>query len=73
MTPAQQAVYDAVVAYIDEYGYSPSIPELAEQLGVWPNAVKDHLIRLERDGWLTRQRRIPRSIVIVKRGKPPGS
>lgn len=39
ITPAQHAVYDFIQAFIEEHGYSPSLVEIAEGIGVSPKSV----------------------------------
>lgn len=45
-------VYDAVVAYIDEHHWSPSIRDLAESVGTSGSTVHLALARLEEAGYI---------------------
>lgn len=53
--------------YMDEHGYAPSISEIGEAVGiVSPNAVRNHLHRLQDEGVLELTPRVARSIRIVE-------
>lgn len=53
MTAPQLALLGAIKARIDAHGYSPSLRELADDLGVCVNDVKCKLKRLRREGLVT--------------------
>jgi len=53
VTPPQLALLRAIRHRIAAHGYSPSIRELADDLGVCPNDVKGKLHRLRREGLVT--------------------
>lgn len=63
ITDANRRVYDAIVSWIEERGYSPTVRELCQELGVAsPNGINGHLKVLERRGWITRSNRQSRTI-----------
>lgn len=39
VTPVQQKVYDFIQGYTKEYGYSPSLTEVASGIGISPNSI----------------------------------
>jgi DNA-binding MarR family transcriptional regulator len=53
VTQPQLDLLRAIKARIDANGYSPSLRELAVDLGVCPNDVKGKLERLRREGLVT--------------------
>lgn len=53
VTAPQLALLGAIKARIDANGYSPSLRELADDLGTCPNDVKGKLERLRREGLVT--------------------
>jgi repressor LexA len=65
ISDATRRVYDAIVAYIDAKGFSPSVRELCTLTGISsPNGVNNHLLVLEGRGWITRQAKAARTIRI---------
>jgi repressor LexA len=54
ITPRQREVFDWIVAYIAERGYSPTRREIMKGFG-WstPNAAMSHLLPLRKKAWLT--------------------
>lgn len=73
ITPAQQRTFDAIVALIDENGFPPTVKELAEDLGITPASAHDQLKQLTRKGYITREPRKARSIVICAEALEPHS
>lgn len=65
-TARQQQVLDWITEYIAAHGYSPSIREIGDGLGItFPNGVKSHLNALRRKGrvtWVARQSRTLRVV-----------
>lgn len=52
--------------YTEFYGYGPSIKEIGRHVGIAsPNAVRNHLNKLEEQGLIKTTPRIPRSISVV--------
>lgn len=55
-----------IVDYVGEHGYSPTISEIGEAIGVSsPNAVRNHLTKMEEAGRIKTTPRIARSIVLL--------
>lgn len=52
--------------YTEFYGYGPSIKEIGRHVGIAsPNAVRNHLEKLQDQGLIKMTPRIPRSISVV--------
>jgi repressor LexA len=65
LTPRQQKIYQFIVRYQEEHGYSPSRNEIAAYMNLHPSTVREHLATMERKGFITRNERIPRSITVT--------
>lgn len=53
--------------YSNEHGYSPTISEIGEAVGVSsPNAVRNHLTKMEEEGRIKTTPRVARSIVLLE-------
>jgi SOS-response transcriptional repressor LexA len=53
ITDRQKQVFDVIVAYINEHGYSPSIRDIGNGLGISStNGVMSHLEVLRKKGWI---------------------
>lgn len=65
-TPGQVRTYEWIRDYIDKNGFAPSVNEIAKARGMSTTAVLHQLVALERRGYIRRQFRIPRSLVICK-------
>lgn len=62
----RKAILKFLRGYIKKNGYAPTIQEIADAVGlVSPNATRNHLQRLEKDGYITMQPRIARAISLV--------
>ena len=61
-TPKQLAILTAIRDFRKHHGYSPTMQELANQLGVSKVTVFEHVQALERKGLLDRQRHKARSL-----------
>lgn len=60
------AILGFVRAYVGRRGYSPTVAEIAAGVGLASGSgMRQHLERLERDGYLTVQPRTSRSIVLT--------
>jgi repressor LexA len=66
LTDRQREVLVVIEKYISEHGYSPTMQELADTLGVYLKCAYDHIRALERKGWITKIDKKPRTIVILK-------
>lgn len=68
-TRRQQQVYDFIADYLERQGYPPTLKEIAGHLGISGNlGVIRHLEALEKKGYLQRDRRSSRGIVLPQRG-----
>lgn len=66
-TPRQQAVYQAIIDLTAEKGYSPSVRELGERLGLAsPSTVHAHLMQLERAGLVTSEPGASRTLRVIR-------
>jgi repressor LexA len=55
LTPKQQRIYDYILSYTEEYGYPPSVREIASAVGLKsPSTVHFHLKALEEAGVIIR-------------------
>ena len=65
-SPRQRAILDAIRNHVTEYGYPPSIRDLAHAVGLYsPSSVAYQLKQIERAGWIRRDPQRPRAIVLV--------
>lgn len=71
LTTAQQKVYDAILSYINEHRIPPTLSDLAEKLDIGVNAVRDHLLVLDRKKFLRYVPNISRGIEVLTQ-KPEG-
>ena len=55
ITPRQQEVLDFIIQSIEEQGFPPTLREIAKRFGFTSTrAASDHLMALERKGWINR-------------------
>ena len=66
MKAAQRLVLSSIRHYIKTNGYSPSVRDIASNLGVYPNAVQEQIKRLDADGYITRTAGVVRSIRLTE-------
>ena len=67
LTSRQQEVLDFLVAYHEQHGFAPSRKDIADEFGFDSvNASNDHLIALERKGYIQIASGVARGIRIVK-------
>lgn len=67
MTNTQLAYFNCVRDFITNNGYSPTVREIASVMGVRSTScVSAALARLERDGYIQRGQKSPRTITILK-------
>jgi len=68
LTRRQRDVLGAIVRYIEREGFSPTIRELAEEIGVAGHfTVVEHLEQLEDKGFIARFHTRPRTIRVLRR------
>jgi repressor LexA len=72
-TPKQLKILQAIDDWRRREGYSPTMQELADQLGVSKVTVFEHVQALERKGLLDRQKHKARSLNLSPRAKLPAS
>lgn len=66
LTARQQEVLDFVTRYINDYGYAPSLREIAKEISVSGTlGVMKHLEALEKKGYLRRQEGSSRGISLA--------
>jgi len=49
----RQSILNYIRSYHEEFGYPPSMAEIADENGIAKSAVRHHLYRLQNDGMLT--------------------
>lgn len=62
MNITAQRIYDYIRTYIAQYGYGPTIREIAERVNTAPSNAHRHLEKLARAGKIVRRRHVARSI-----------
>ena len=72
LTPRQLEVLQHVVRFRNKNGYSPTLAELAEQLGVSKVTVFEHIVALEKKGALRRDKHKARSLELNPGVTVPG-
>lgn len=65
LTDAQAECYNALVFYIKEHGYPPSLQELADILGKAKTTVATIVKYLDDKGWVERSEEIARGTIPV--------
>jgi len=67
LTRRQKEILDYLAGFIGEYGFSPTVREIGEAVGLYsPSSVHAQLANLEAWGLITRQGNNPRTIRLVK-------
>jgi repressor LexA len=67
LSERQEACLEAIERLAKEKGYPPSIRELCDELGgIGTNAVFNHLLALEKKGYIRRDPAIARSIQVLQ-------
>jgi sulfur relay (sulfurtransferase) DsrC/TusE family protein len=64
LTERQAEVLSYVKAYIAEQGFSPTLREIAKHLGCGIAATQAHVARMQRKGYLYRDRGVQRGLVV---------
>lgn len=68
LLPKREKVLSFIAYFIEKKGYAPSVREIAKGCNIKsPSMVQYHLNILEHDGYIHRDRLIPRSISLVKK------
>lgn len=67
LTDSQQKLYDKIIDYIDEYGFSPSFRELTKLTGKTSVSSTFHQLNiLKRKGYIDYSPRLSRTIRVLK-------
>lgn len=61
-----EKIYAFIRDYIEAHGFSPSLREISRGCYTSATNVVRHLDRLQMEGRLTREMKVPRSIVLVE-------
>ncbi len=65
-TPRQQDLLDFIRSYVEEHDEAPSYREMADALGIKDiRGIYEHVLQLEQKGYVSRQHRQRRSIVLL--------
>lgn len=68
LTTKESIVLEAIVNYIEINGFSPSIREMCELVGLKSTStVHNHLTNLENKGYIERKENFPRALRVVKK------
>ncbi|MDR1174688.1 MAG: helix-turn-helix domain-containing protein [Treponema sp.] len=65
LTTQQRNIYLFINQFRGEHGYSPSRNEIAQNVHLHLSTVRNHLLVLEKKGYITWNERIPRSITVT--------
>ncbi len=73
LSPRREEIYTFICEFVQEYGYPPTVREIAEQVKLSStSSVAVHLNRLEKDGYIKRDPKKPRAIeLLVKLDEEP--
>ena len=70
ITPRQQQVLDFIGRYMAREGFPPTLEEIGSALGIRsPNAIRNHLLALEKKGYLTKEGTKSRAIRLTNAGR----
>jgi SOS-response transcriptional repressor LexA len=69
LTRVQRQTLVFIADYIDRHHYAPTMADISREFGMLStNAVHERITRLERGGYITKQKRSARSIVLTRLG-----
>jgi repressor LexA len=71
ITEPQRRTLHAIEDYVRERGIPPTVQELADELGITPASAHDQIKQLERKGYLKREKRKARSLVVLRTADEP--
>lgn len=72
LTERQREILDFIVRWVEEKGFPPTLKEIASRFRLSSaNAARDHLMALERKGYLRRHPGSSRSLTLEPAGRPP--
>jgi len=55
LTDKQCNILQSIKEYINDFGYPPTLQELSQMYSITPNAVKGHLLLIEKKGYIEYQ------------------
>ena len=70
LTDSQARILREAESLIREHGFSPTATELAERLGMAAQSVNEQLHRMERNGYIQRQPKKVRSLIVLRSAEP---
>ncbi|HGJ67420.1 TPA: transcriptional repressor LexA [bacterium] len=65
LTPKQQKILDFIVKYVKESGYPPTVRDIANEFKMSSKGAYDHMIAIEKKGYIKRDPTKPRAIEIM--------
>lgn len=65
LTNRQQKVLDFIIDYLKDVGYPPTIREIASEFGISSKGAYDHLVAIEKKGYVRRDPAKPRAIELM--------
>ena len=65
LTNRQQKVLDFIIDYLKDVGYPPTIREVASEFGISSKGAYDHLVAIEKKGYIRRDPAKPRAIELM--------
>lgn len=71
LTPRQSAILEFIRAHVAKHSYPPTIREIGTAFGIRStNGVNDHLLALERKGYIWREARRSRTLSLIPQVAP---
>lgn len=70
ITEPQARTLRAICDIVDQNGLPPTVKELSEALGISHASAHEQIAQLVRKGYLRKEAKKARSIVVIKRHKP---
>ena len=67
ITPLQRKTLEAICRFVDAKGFPPTVKELSEVLGISHASAHEQIAQLVRKGYLKKEARKARSIVVIRR------
>jgi SOS-response transcriptional repressor LexA len=65
ITEKQENILLYISDFIKQYGYSPTVREIGKHFNITASAAYDHLIALQKKGYICWEKRIPRTKIIL--------
>lgn len=66
LTSRQQAIYDWIERFMGEHAYPPTMREIGDGFDIRStHGVNDHLLALQRKGWIVREPHKSRALTLV--------